>query len=441
MNQLARPLNCVGRSEATGLKMLSVMNTKNPLPALKLPFATQLASQLLLCAKHKLTGRVDLQLVSGQQWSLYMSLGNLVWASGGVHPIRRWRRLVASYCPQAKANAIGLREADRFECWDYHILTILAQRQAVSDEQILAIVQALVAEVLFDIVQALDEQFASQQGLPTKLFEIQTQTGLRPSDTHTCILRRALTLELEPTLNRVRRSWEEWVRAGLSSLSPDRAPTIVRPQQLQRQLPEKVYKNLRTLADGRRSLRDLAVLMKRDMPGVARSLLPYIEGNLIELVELPDLERPENAARSPSPKTPSSRGTIACIDDSFQVCTQLETILRDAGYDCLTVQDPLQALPSLLQHKPELIFLDLTMPIINGYELCSQIRRIAQFQDTPIVILTGNDGIVDRVRAKIVGASDFVNKPVEPKKILATASKYIVRAVESEPMAMGNEKN
>jgi chemotaxis family two-component system response regulator PixG len=405
------------------------MKTKILLPDLKPSFATQLASKLLLCGQHKLTGRVDLRLTTGQQWHLYMSLGNLVWAAGGVHSIRRWQRLTAHSCPQVKANAVDLRRAKRFECWDYHVLTLFAQRQAVTDEQILAIVKGLVSEVLFDIAQALERQSLSLRGTRTEPFEVQTRTGLRPSDTHTCILRRALTLELEPTLERIQQDWHEWTRAGLSSLSPDLAPAIAHPRQLQQQMPEKVYQNLSALVNGKRSIRDLAVLMKRDVLGVARSLFPYIEQRLIQLVELPDLELPAHAKRSKRPPEKFNPGIIACIDDSSQVCTQLETILHDAGYGCLTLQDPLQALPSLFQCKPDLIFLDLTMPIVNGYELCSQIRRVAHFQDTPIIILTGNDSIVDRVRAKIVGASDFVNKPVELKKILAVVNKYLARPV------------
>jgi chemotaxis family two-component system response regulator PixG len=84
-----------------------------------------------------------------------------------------------------------------------------------------------------------------------------------------------------------------------------------------------------------------------------------------------------------------------------------------------------QALPLLLEHKPDLIFLDLVMPITNGYEICSQIRRISVFQDTPVIILTSNDGIVDRVRAKMVGSSGFLAKPIGREKVLTILHKYL----------------
>ena len=65
------------------------------------------------------------------------------------------------------------------------------------------------------------------------------------------------------------------------------------------------------------------------------------------------------------------------------------------------------------------------MPIANGYEICTQLRRVPIFENTPIIIITGNDGVVDRVRAKMVGATGYITKPLEPKKILALVKRYL----------------
>jgi chemotaxis family two-component system response regulator PixG len=78
----------------------------------------------------------------------------------------------------------------------------------------------------------------------------------------------------------------------------------------------------------------------------------------------------------------------------------------------------------------ELIFLDLVMPNTNGYELCSFLRKSSTFENTPIVILTGHDGVVDRVRAMMAGSSDFMSKPPEADKVLQVVRKYL--ADESE---------
>jgi chemotaxis family two-component system response regulator PixG len=91
----------------------------------------------------------------------------------------------------------------------------------------------------------------------------------------------------------------------------------------------------------------------------------------------------------------------------------------------------MRAIATLLARKPDVIFLDLVMPNTNGYEICSQLRKLACFQDTPIVILTGNDGLVDRVRAKLVGASDFLSKPIDADIVLNTIRKHLKQSAIS----------
>ena len=80
---------------------------------------------------------------------------------------------------------------------------------------------------------------------------------------------------------------------------------------------------------------------------------------------------------------------IACIDDSISVYKSLEKILTAHGYRSFGVQDPLKIIPSLIRNKPDLIFLDLVMPITNGYEVCEQIRKTPSLKHIPVIILTG----------------------------------------------------
>jgi chemotaxis family two-component system response regulator PixG len=122
----------------------------------------------------------------------------------------------------------------------------------------------------------------------------------------------------------------------------------------------------------------------------------------------------------------------------------MQKILEEAGYQFIGIQDSIKALPTLIETKPDLIFLDLIMPIANGYEICTQIRRVSWLKETPVIILTGNDGIVDRVRAKMVGSSDFLSKPVNAEKVLAAVKKHLEPS-SSEPqnlavqtLAVGN---
>jgi|GEM_PF-3427623 len=117
--------------------------------------------------------------------------------------------------------------------------------------------------------------------------------------------------------------------------------------------------------------------------------------------------------------------TIVHIDDSPVEGKLMATILADLNCNFTQVNNAMTAVAALLKIKPDLVFLDLNMPIVNGYEICAQVRRVEAFKDIPIVILTANDGLVDRVRAKMVGATDFMSKPIEREKVSQIITKYL----------------
>jgi two-component system, chemotaxis family, response regulator PixG len=119
------------------------------------------------------------------------------------------------------------------------------------------------------------------------------------------------------------------------------------------------------------------------------------------------------------------KGMIACIDDSPMIGEQIKEILQPFGYEVKVITNPLQGIATLLQDKPDLIFLDLVMPNTNGYELCTFLRKTSAFQNLPIVILTGHDGVIDRMRAKMAGASDFMSKPPDAMKVLQMVEKHL----------------
>ena len=91
----------------------------------------------------------------------------------------------------------------------------------------------------------------------------------------------------------------------------------------------------------------------------------------------------------------------------------------------MSITEGRKAVPTLLTRKPDMVFLDLVMPETNGYEICSQLRKISRFRNLPIIILSGNDGLVDQVRARLLGASDFLSKPIEPVVILSVIQKHL----------------
>lgn len=374
-----------------------------------------LFNEFKTCTQFQYNGKLNIKSSKDHEWTFYYRLGRIVWATGGTHPFRRWRRQMTQYCPHIELDKIRCRSEDfAIDCWDYNLLDILYKRQKIQREQIQAIVENTIAELFFDLAQELD--FASV----------------------TCSLSQEVVLDMpmsftsaDMSIKQMQDSWAIWSQVGLANVSPNSSPILRRTEQLQQMVSPSVYKNFVNLINGKYTLRELALKMKQDVMPVSRSLLPYILKGIIELVEVPDLPLQvsdgENSASRQGRSQPNQRNAplIACVDDSPLVCKMLEDIIVANGMRFVKVQDAVQALPVLIQEKPDLIFLDLIMPVASGYEICTQLRRIPAFANTPVIILTGNDGLLDRVRAKVVGSTDFISKPIVADRVISTIRKYL----------------
>lgn len=123
-----------------------------------------------------------------------------------------------------------------------------------------------------------------------------------------------------------------------------------------------------------------------------------------------------------------NRLTIACIDDSKTVQKHVKGVLQMSGYDVLGITEPTQALTALVRQRPALILMDVNMPDIDGYELCSMLRQSRQLREIPIVMLTGRDGILDRLRAKTLGVEYYLTKPFNPERLIESIQKAIEAA-------------
>lgn len=126
------------------------------------------------------------------------------------------------------------------------------------------------------------------------------------------------------------------------------------------------------------------------------------------------------------------QSTLVCIDDSVTVQRNVKLILEAAGHRVIGLTNPLQALSSLAREKPALILMDISMPNLDGYELCRLLRQSALLKDIPIVMLTGRDGFIDKVRAKVAGSTDYITKPFSAETLLETIAKHLATSVQSE---------
>ncbi|WP_121968652.1 response regulator [Leptolyngbya sp. BC1307] len=123
------------------------------------------------------------------------------------------------------------------------------------------------------------------------------------------------------------------------------------------------------------------------------------------------------------PQRPSY--TVACIDDSPTVLNTIQKFLEDQSLSVVAINDPVKALMQIVRSKPDLILLDITMPNLDGYDLCALLRRHPRYKRTPIVMVTGNTGLIDRARAKLVRASGYLTKPFTQSDLLKTVFKHL----------------
>lgn len=124
------------------------------------------------------------------------------------------------------------------------------------------------------------------------------------------------------------------------------------------------------------------------------------------------------------PIKPSSH-TIACIDDSPAILKSINAYLNDENVSVIMINDPVKALMQIIRSKPDLILLDVTMPNLDGYELCSLLRKHPSFRQTPVIMVTSNTGFIDRAKAKLVGASGYLTKPFTQPDLVKTVFKHL----------------
>jgi CheY-like chemotaxis protein len=177
---------------------------------------------------------------------------------------------------------------------------------------------------------------------------------------------------------------------------------------------------IESLLQGQNSLQQIAQSMGKDSLAVGQMFAKLVRAGVVEL-------------QSPHSDCPS----ILIVDDSPIILTQFERWLTDLGYPCLPCQYATQAMKSIQRHRPSLIFLDINMPVISGFELVKQIRMVPELAQLPIVILTGEQKLSNKWRAQWSGC-EFLTKPTsteERRAFMGVLQELIPRLIASPAVA------
>jgi twitching motility two-component system response regulator PilG len=111
---------------------------------------------------------------------------------------------------------------------------------------------------------------------------------------------------------------------------------------------------------------------------------------------------------------------VLVIDDSKTIRRSAENLLTKEGYDVITAIDGFDALAKIADARPEIIFVDIMMPRLDGYQTCALIKNNSEFKATPVVMLSSKDGLFDKAKGRIVGSDQYITKPFSRDELLGT---------------------
>ena len=116
---------------------------------------------------------------------------------------------------------------------------------------------------------------------------------------------------------------------------------------------------------------------------------------------------------------------VMVIDDSKTIRRTAETLLKKAGCEVVTAIDGFEALAKITDQKPDVIFIDIMMPRLDGYQTCALIKKNKNYKSTPVILLTSKDGLFDRARGRIVGSDRYLTKPFTKDELLGAIKEHL----------------
>jgi twitching motility two-component system response regulator PilG len=369
----------------------------SPLKVLQEIVNKKISGRLIICEPNN----------PGVFWQLYMGEGKIHFAHSNVGQQERLFYLLEKYLP-----AIKLSESDwQKDRSDYEYICSYWRSGKLTLNQTREVLQVLTEEAIVQILKipAADLQFHKTIGIDPIL----------------------LSLSLKEIVDSVAPQINAWIKIRAEVSSPLYRFYIANPQQFAQSLHLKNETNLAgNFSEYRQSQSQLIEPLKQ---ALSQNLSLYqIASELnIELLELGQLLQPllqqKIVGFNAFNYNPDalSRGIVACIDDSNTVQRQIKLTLETAGYQVLGITEPARAMTALARQRPHLIFMDINMPEINGYDLCQILRQSEALKEIPIVMLTGRDGLIDRMRAHMVGATEYLTKPVQPQALLDVLKKVL----------------
>jgi two-component system, chemotaxis family, response regulator PixG len=375
-------------------------------------------------------------------WWLYCHRGEVVYITHSVDPkdridghLRRLSHSVATVTPDVRAQvryALEVFAEDEHPIREYQTLCHLIHQSILTE----------------NIAQDLCNRL-SQEALE---FLWPVEAGISRTQRVDLSLRYDIPLNLEQLLQNSYSRVTDWCKFSPLVWSPYQRPYLMSQAASLQRLPAAQIESLGKILRGY-SFRQLGILLKQDELTLVQKFFPLIQEKAIVLrdpqepynqlpnwkllfpgrqtaaaqVTPPPVETVQDGgALFESDMTGSQLYKIACVDDSPAILQTIERFLGTEDFALKVIDNSVTALLEIMRFKPDLILMDVGMPKLDGYELCKLIRRNSRFKTTPIIMVTGNTGLIDRAKSKLAGATDYMTKPFTQDELLKMVLRHLV---------------
>ncbi|WP_413171283.1 response regulator [Anabaena azotica] len=338
-----------------------------------------------------------------QSWFVFFLNGQIVYCQAGESSLSRIDDYLRHYRVEQRLNKTQLATLESMNSPEYGYIWSLLEQNIITPKVARNIIHGLVHETLFDLLSLHQGSFIFDLG-----------AALVPQLTN---------LEITVLVTKITKQVQEWKQLYPHIQSPEQLLVLADTTRLNDALLASTVNKLQHWADGKTTLRQLARYLNRDILTVAKAIYPYVQQGWLQLVY-----SVASGANNQPPnwqQIDQHKGRVVCIEDAIAICEIVESILKPQGYEAISITKPLEALSLVFQLKPDLILCDIAMPELDGYEICSMLRHSTAFRLVPIIMLTGKEGFIDRVRARMVGATDYLTKPFADTELLMLVEKYI----------------
>lgn len=346
----------------------------------------------------------NFQFQKQQSWFVFFSNGQIVYVTDSDNSLSRLRDYLRRYRLETSLDRIPVPSVAAQNAPEYSYLWALLEHHIITADQGRSIIQSIVHETLFDLLSLHQGSFIFEHG-----------SALSPQLT---------TLKISSLIKKIVQQVQAWKQLHPHIQSPNQCVAIADYMGLRQALPAATFNHLKLWIDGKTSLRQLSRFLNQDILSVGKAMYPFVRQGWIQMLN-PVMVSSPNQTTDLQFLGVAAIPRIVCIDDAIAICETIESILKLQGYDALGCTNPLQAFNLVFQFKPDLILCDIAMPELDGYELCAMLRHSSKFRRTPIVMLTGKDQFIDRVKAKMVGATDYLTKPFADNELLMLVEKHL----------------